>query len=185
MTATDGQTNSSSIAPLFNKVGGSVQVISGKPAKRDLAFATSNNKVTSSLVVTAADSFTFDIDLNLQNPNVTGLGKLSFQLTAVVLDANGNTPKDPNGKPVPGIYSGNFGVGQDAQGKPQITLPGGGTASPDAKGNYEQKLTSPNGGVPLQPGNYQLRLELTMIGQAPPGQGTASVNSATATIQLH
>jgi len=185
LAAKDAGTDASSIAPLFNKVGGTAHAIPGAPATKDQAVAISNNKVVTTLSVQKADGFTFDIALELKGPKITGQGKLLIQLSAFVLDAQGRTVKDAQGNDLPAIFSGTYTGGTDAQGKFGFIPPGDTNVDPvDANGNYVRKLSGPNRGLPLPVGNYQVKLELNIQALAPAGQGTAGVDSATATITL-
>lgn len=185
LAAKDVATDASSIVPVFNQVGGSSHAIPGAPPTKDLAVAISNNKVVTTLTVNNANSFTFDIALNVKGAKITGQGKLLLQLSAFVLDAQGQTVKDAQGKDVPAIFSGTYNGGTDAQGKFGFFPPGDNTLDPaDANGNYAPKASGPSGGIPLPVGNYRLKLELNIQALAAAGQGTAGVDSATATITL-
>ena len=185
LAAKDVATDASSIAPAFNKVGGSAHAIPGAPPTKDQAVAISNNKVVTTLTVNTANSFTFDIALDVKGAKITGQGRLLLQLSAFVLDAQGQTVKDAQGKDVSAIFSGTYNGGTDAQGKFGFIPPGDNTLDPaDANGNYARKASGPSGGIPLPAGNYQLKLELNIQALAAAGQGTAGVDSATATITL-
>jgi hypothetical protein len=185
LSAVDGKTDASSKQPKYNELSGNAHAVPAVvPVKNvDQAEALSNNNVQTKFTVTKADSFTFSIDIDIRNPNVTGKGALDIRVGAYVYDSKGQAMNDKNGKPAT-IFDGTFQPKLDAQGKMVVGDPSGNADPLDANKAYKRALKGPNGGVPLDPGDYQLKLELWIDGRAPPGQGTAGVDQATATISL-
>lgn len=182
LNAKDNTTEAASDQPAYNKVGGSAKAIPAPPqgATKDAAIAKSFNQVKAPLVVTQADAFTFDIDLELTKPSVTKNASLQVQVRANVLDENGATM--PNAE----VTDTKFKIDLDANGKPQVTA-GSGSEPLDANGNYKRKLSGPNKGIQLKEGKYQIELELRIIATAStaPGGDSATIDHATATIRLH
>lgn len=185
LSAVDGKTDASSKKPKYNELSGNAHVVSAAvPVKNvDQAEALSNNNVQTKFTVTKADDFTFSIDLDVQNPNVTGKGVIDIRVSAYIVDSKGQAMNDAKGKPAT-IFDGTFQPKLDAQGKIVVGDPSGAADPLDANKAYKCTLKGPNGGVALTPGEYQLKLELRIDGRAPPGQGTAGVDQATVTINL-
>lgn len=180
--AKDNLTEAASDQPAAKMVGGSVKAIPAPPqgATKDVARATSFNGVKSVFVVNKADAFTFKIDLKLTKPVVTKNASLSVQVRANVLDSNGATIANAQ------ITDITYDVTADANGKTQVSPAGTSPEQLDAAGNYERSLTGPNQGIQLQPGNYQIELEIRLIATAStaPGGDSAQIEKATASIQV-
>jgi hypothetical protein len=185
LSAVDGKTDASSKQPKYNEVSGNVHVVPAAVGVKDIdeAEARSSNNVQTNFNVTKADSFTFSIDLDIENPAITGKGALDIRVSAYVLDSKGQMINDTNGNPAK-IFDGTFQPTLDPQGKMVVGDPSGGSDPLDANKAYKRTLKGPNGGIPLAAGDYQVKLELWIDGRAPPGQGTAGVDQATATISL-
>lgn len=183
LQAKDNTTTASSDQPAFDKVGGAVDATPSKPpaVTKDSAVAKSFSLVKTSFVVSKAGAFTFDVNLEVVKPALTKNAALSVQVRANVLDAQGATI--PNAQ----ITDTTFKFDLDANGKPQVTPEGTPPPEPlDANGNYARRLSGPNKGVQLQPGNYQIELELRLFASAgtAPGGDFARVDHATASIKL-
>jgi hypothetical protein len=189
LDATDQRTRSSSVAPAFNRVSGAAEAESFDPASQtltdDAAVATSNNKVVSRLRVTRAIPLTFDIDLDVDRVEVRNGGTVEIQVVAAILDAQGNAV--PGG----GITNINFRFQPNAAGGIDVIVQD--DADPEntePNGDYDRTLSGPNGGIALQPGNYQIELDLRIRATAPIQTGPdgrrdrAAVESAKATIRL-
>ena len=182
LQAKDNTTEAASDAPAATTVGGSVKAIPAPPqgATKDVARATSFNQVKSLFVVTKADAFTFNVEVSITKPSVTKNASLTVQVRANVLDANGVTLANAQ------ITDITFAFSQDANGKTQVTPANTQPQALDANGNYQRKISGPNRGIQLQPGNYQIELEIRLIASAStsPGNDRAQVDHATASIQL-
>ena len=183
MKATDAATTAGSAAAKFDTVGGNAHAIPANGSKVE-AVAKSNNKVVTEFVVNKQGNYTFDLNLDLRNVKVTGKGRIEVAIRANVLNAQGAAL--PTGG---AIASHDFEIKPDVnpQAKPQVVIDRD-AANPehvDANDNYVRKLSGPNRGIKLDPGKYQIELELRVYGFAPVDpRSTADTDPATLQIVL-
>jgi hypothetical protein len=187
MQAKDGATNSASNAAQFNKVGGNAHAIPGPNVGQGEAVASSMNKVVTQFVVNRQGAFTFDLNLDVKGVKIAGKGRVAISVRAVVLDANGNVILDAQGNQIPNqsIAFLDIEVEPDGAGGLRAII-GGDRANPDplaAGGNYQRRISGPNGGVNLPPGNYRIEMDLRLRCRAP-ADSRAEIDGATLDIAL-
>jgi len=186
--ATDGATTAASDVPAFDQVGGNAHAIPGANATGE-AVAKSNNRVLTRLTVTKAGAFTFDTNLDLQGIKIAGNGRIEVFVQTNVLDANGQAIVQPNGQPLPNTQAAGakFKFEPDGSGGLRAII-NDDAANPDpvpANGNYSRRISGPNGGVQLAPGDYTIELELRIYAYAPiDPRSKAEVDKGTASVKL-
>jgi hypothetical protein len=190
LDATDRRTKASSVAARFDRVSGKAEAEAFDPASNtltsDVAIATSNNKVVSSLTVNGGGPFTFHIELDVDRVVVRNGATVEIQVVAAILDSQGSTV--PGG----GITNTSFLFRPNGAGGTEVIIQDDGE-NPDAtegNGDYDRTLSGPNGGIALRPGAYRLELDLRIRAIAPIQTGPdgrrdrAAVEAASATIRL-
>ena len=168
LNAEDLETKASSAPPQYDTVSGNADAVPDDPAsptlENDVAIGRSNNKVISKFVVNRAGTFTFNFNLDVEEIKLVHDGQVFVSVRAAMNDANGNTlPPDINS----GLASINFQFQEDGQNPPKVVINPGPNNQTDQNGNYNKRISGPNGGIELTPGVYQLEMDLRIRAEAP------------------
>ena len=189
-SATDQRTKSSSGTWTATSVSGKAEAESFDPGANtvvsDVAIAKSFNKVVTQLQVTKRDSFTFDIDLDINKVKLRHDGKVKIDVKAAILDDQGVSVT--NG----GIANIDFEFNKDGNNPTQVIIAGDATSpeAAEANGDFNKTLSGPNRGVDLPIGTYRIEMDLRIIATAPVQIGAdnlrhrAEVGSSSITIKL-